>query len=332
MIGMAIPTLVIGLLPATSHIGIWAPIILSLCRIVQGICSGGELNGAMIFCAEHFPKNQTGRVIGLISSTGVLGVLLAMSIAAVLTSDHLPDWSWRLAFMIGAVICWFGASIRLSLEETPAYKSILKASKIEALPLKSVLQEYKSAFVLCFFKGALTAGLGFTLYVYLPLMLKTVYTIPQQETFIYGLAGLVAYVVFCFVGGVAFDRYPNHKPLLWGARASIICCPFIFYIFQSARPFLFTVGLLVLGAVTGFIAGSGYPFLQRLFPAQARYTGISLGFTLGGACIGSSGPLVMLWADKFVGRFRSPMVFIGAISLFFLIAEISSRKGRRYFD
>ncbi|MBN9564484.1 MAG: MFS transporter [Alphaproteobacteria bacterium] len=331
MIGMAIPTLVIGLLPATSYIGIWAPIILSLCRVMQGICSGGELNGAMIFCAEHFPKTQTGRVIGFISSTGVLGVLLAMAIAAILTSEHFPNWSWRLAFVLGALICLFGALIRLSLEETPAYIAIQKASEIENMPLKSIIQHYRSAFFLCFSKGALTSGLGFTLYVYLPLVLKTAYSIPQQTTFIFGLAGLTAYMAFCFIGGMAFDKSPNHRPLLWGARACLIFCPFVFYIFQIEQSFFFIIGLLILGSLTGFIAGSGYPFLQRLFPPQARYTGVSLGFTLGGACLGSAGPLIMLWAEKFVGRFWSPMVFIGGICLFFFVIELSSRNGRKYF-
>jgi MHS family proline/betaine transporter-like MFS transporter len=331
LLGMAIPTLVIGVLPAASYIGIWAPIILSVCRIMQGMSSGGELNGAMIFCAEHFPQNQTGRVIGFISATGVLGVLLAMSVAAIVTSPPWPDGSWRLAFVFGALICFIGASIRHFLEETPEYKAIQKTSKIVIMPLKSILQDYKSAFVLCFFKGALTAGLSFTLYVYLPLILRTVFSIPQQKTFMYGLVGLTAYMAFCYVGGVVFDKCPNHKPLVWGVRANIICCPFALYIFQSATPLLFSVGLLIFGALTGFIAGSGYPFLQRLFPVSARYTGISFGFTLGGACLGSVGPLAMVWADRFVGRFWSPMIFLGGLSVVFFVAEKLSRKGRKYF-
>lgn len=121
---MIFPTLVIGILPSYQIIGIWASIILLSCRLIQGLCGGGEFGGAGIFVNEHLPKHQIGFSGGLIASTGLLGGALG-NFCGVLATTWLPAWGWRVPFIFGAFLTLYSYLVRRQMLETPIFKEVL---------------------------------------------------------------------------------------------------------------------------------------------------------------------------------------------------------------
>lgn len=321
MMGMAVPTLCIGFLPSSAYIGFAAPLILALCRIMQGLCSGGELNGAMIFSAEHFPKNETGRVTGFIAATGVLGVLLAMGVGAVLVSPALPQEAWRMAFIFGGIICIFGAAVRSKLLETPAFTATLTQPLASLSPLKSVMLYHRAPLALTLMKGAVNGSLSYTLMVFMPLFFQQFHGVTVQHSFMYGLVGMLFFMIFAYVGGCLFDKY-NQKPLLVRVcrLIALLAIP-LFHLYTVSSPPLWVALQAVVGALTGLVAGTGFPFLERIFPVAVRYTGVSLGFTLGVAIFGGTAPLLMLALGKSIPLASAAGFTILMIAVLFLGVE-----------
>lgn len=121
---MIFPTLVIGILPSYQIIGIWASIILLSCRLIQGLCGGGEFGGSGIFVNEHLPKHQIDFSGGLIASTELLGGALG-NFCGVLATTWLPTWGWRLPFIFGAFLTLYSYIVRRQILETPIFKEVL---------------------------------------------------------------------------------------------------------------------------------------------------------------------------------------------------------------
>jgi len=140
---MALPTLIISFLPTYAQIGILAPILLLLCRLLQGLCAGGEYTGASIFIIEHLGKSRRGLAGSLISASGAIGSLIAMLLGAALLQPGLPEWSWRIPFLMGAFLALIGFYIRRSLQESPEFTELLvQQVPSSGVPLLVAFQKY----------------------------------------------------------------------------------------------------------------------------------------------------------------------------------------------
>lgn len=122
MVLVAIPTLIIGLLPSYDSIGIFAPIMLVLCRLAQGFFYGGELTGASLYVIENLDKKIIGRYNGRIVSWGVIGAVIASGFAAIINLECMPSWSWRLLFLMGGIAAIVVFFLRRRFLETIDFK------------------------------------------------------------------------------------------------------------------------------------------------------------------------------------------------------------------
>ena len=146
---MAVPTFIMGLLPTYAQIGIAAPILLLLMRMLQGAAVGGEIPGACVFVTEHVPKNHIGLASGTLFSgftTGILlGSLVAMAVNAFFPAQAVLDYAWRIPFLLGGVFGVFALYLRRWLEETPVFLAMKEQKALAAeLPLKMVLRDHKA--------------------------------------------------------------------------------------------------------------------------------------------------------------------------------------------
>jgi len=136
---VTVPTLTIGLLPTYEYIGIAAPIILVVCRLLQGLCVGGEYSGAAIFVIEHSKKKQEAFAGSVLCATGFLGGFLGTILGLICTLPYMPTWSWRIPFLIGSIIGLIGYYIRTQVDESPAYSQAMKRGEIIKSPLRDVI-------------------------------------------------------------------------------------------------------------------------------------------------------------------------------------------------
>jgi MFS family permease len=149
---MAVPTLIMGLLPTYAQIGLWAPILLLLMRVIQGAAIGGEVPGAWVFVSEHVPQRHIGYACGTLTSGLTAGILLGSLVATAINSLYTPvevaDYAWRIPFLLGGVFGLFSVYLRRWLHETPVFAELqLRKALAEEVPLRAVLRDHRGAIV-----------------------------------------------------------------------------------------------------------------------------------------------------------------------------------------
>ena len=183
---MAVPTFIMGLLPTYAQIGIWAPILLLLMRILQGAAVGGEIPGACVFVSEHVPRRVVGLASGTLISGFTIGILLG-SLVAMAVNHYFPpevvlDYAWRLPFLLGGVFGVFALFLRRWLEETPVFLAMKADAALEAgLPLTRVLRDHRAQiWPSMLLTGFLSVGIV-TLTLLTPSILQTQFSYPASD-------------------------------------------------------------------------------------------------------------------------------------------------------
>ena len=325
---MGIPTVIIGVLPGYETLGLLSPIILVAARLAQGLCAGGEFNGAIVFALEHTEKKSPGLVGGLIISSCLLGSILATGAAALVTSDYFPAWGWRIAFFLGGIFCFFGYYIRRSLSESPAFLKLERGKKVLKVPLKTVLSKHRSAFFYVLAIGAFDGILTYTLVAFLSVYLSTYLEIPFHIAAYYSLAGFTACMLSCPLFGRYADKYGAKETLILSSILIFGLSIPIFMTLNSAFWFSICFGHILLGVLVASIIGVQPIFSQQLFPAQDRYTGISFSYSLGIGIMGGLTPMLLTLAIEHHSALLAPSFYLMGAALLFLIVLLlmPSRK------
>lgn len=299
---MAIPTLLIGLMPTYASIGIAAPILLIVFRVFQGAAIGGEMPGAWVFIAEHSPKKHYGLGIGVLTGGIAGGILLGFSISLAIDliyADNraaITDYAWRIPFIIGGIFGLVAVYLRRFLSETPVFQEMAKNKSLsKEIPIITVLKKHKLA---CLLTGLLTWSLSTTV------MLGILFTPVKVLQGLYGIdpiiartAGLIAavfIVIGCVTCGIFEDKLKTRKAstLFWGG---LIVSSAIFYSVLGHDPTISTI--LILYAFMGFFAGATTlpPVIAtRMFPPAIRFSGLSFSYNLSYAIFSAITPAVAI--------------------------------------
>ncbi len=326
---MGLPTLVIGCLPGYETIGILAPIIIILSRLVQGICTGGEYNGAAIFALEHVGKNYPSFTGGLISGSCVVGAILATSLGAYVTKPTMPEWAWRIPFFLGAIISLLGYFIRKKLSETPEFKKITPSKGLNFLELISTYYKpFISSFVIGSFNGALT----YTLFAFLNVYLHKYLNIPLNEAMQNNLYGLAAFMLGCPLMGFMMDKIGRRRFI---TLASLIILGGVYPLFIAYTSNAGNIGNLwlpqiILGLFVASIAGTAHGFIQNLFPTKHRYKGVSFSFSLGIGVVGGITPIILLKLINHTNDLLMPAYYIAFWGIVMLFTLWACRS--KYYD
>ncbi|HCU07216.1 MAG TPA: hypothetical protein DIC42_06555 [Holosporales bacterium] len=313
---MGVPTLIISLLPSYEHIGILAPIILIICRMLQGLCTGGEYNGAAIFALEHL-KTKPGLVSGLISGSCVVGALSAMFMGFITTQEQMPTWAWRLPFAFGAIISVIGFFIRRHTIETLEFMQ--EKTKPQAAPLTTVWNEDRSSFFMSITSGLFNGVLSYTLFSFLSVYITKYVGFTLSQGIFYNLFGLLAFMTLCPVFGAFSDQISPLNSLKLAGRLSIFIPAISFFLFQMHSGFSIIMGQLLLGTLVASFVGPSHYFLQTLFPTNNRYTGASVGFTIGMAITGGSTPLVLTFLLNKTNHLMVPAIYLSLWGIIWLV-------------
>ncbi|ADV84306.1 MFS transporter [Terriglobus saanensis] len=318
---MATPTLLIGLLPTYQTIGIAAPLLLLLLRILQGIAIGGEVPGASVFVAEHARRDKVGFAIGLLTgglSFGIfLGSLMATSINLTFTQAEIAAGIWRVPFLVGGLFGLIAMWLRRWLKETPVFEEMQRRATLsQEMPLSVVFQKHRRSVIVSMISTwMLTAAV-------VVVMLMTPTLMPK----LFGLApgalripNLVATAVLCIANvavGVATDKF--------GVRR--VAIPSLLFLVLSTYGLYFGAAHMPSMLLTFYVfaaIGAASSVLSPLvmvfaFPAKVRFSGVSVSYNLAYAIFGGLTPLLVSWLAH-LDRF-GPAHYVAAVAILCLCA------------
>jgi MHS family proline/betaine transporter-like MFS transporter len=288
---MSIPTTLIGILPTYSQIGILAPLFLFLLRFLQGFSTGGEYNGAGIFCIEHNDKSKMGFYGSIVIAAALVGFLLASTSALIFTQNCFPPWSWRIPFLIGGLIGIIGFYIRAKVEESPLFLDLKKSNKTTKTPFKEIFLNNKFQAFATFVIGGCTGGISLNL-IGLPIFLTKFINVPYNTATVSNLFGIIFYILFTVLYGKLSDKYNPLRIFKLNSILIVLLAYPCYMILAQGDIVSLLFAQLIIANFTGGLVGPSNALVYYLFPTRIRYSGISFNFSLGLAIFGGLSPLI----------------------------------------
>ncbi|QHN48650.1 MFS transporter [Geobacillus stearothermophilus] len=327
---MGIATAGMGLLPTYETIGIWAPVLLILLRLIQGIGLGGEWGGALLLAVEYAPKEKRG-LFGSIPQMGVtIGLLLGtfvMSFMTLMPDETFMSWGWRIPFLLSALLVVFGLWVRHGIDETPSFKKVKETGQVAKVPIVETLRtQWKEVLIAIGGKVVETAPFyifGTFIVSYATTNLGFSKTAALNAVTI---ATAVTTVLIPLMGKWS-DRY-GRKPLYIAGTVGmmIYAFPYFWLLQQKSVALLIIATVIGLGIIWAPITAVLGTMFSEIFPSNVRYTGISLGYQIGAALAGGTAPLI---ATALLAAYRNSYVpvalYIVLVSLISLVAVWSVR-------
>jgi MFS family permease len=296
---MGVGTALIGLLPSYDSIGVWAPILLVVLRILQGIGVGGEYGGAVLLAVEYAPAGRRG-FFGSFAHIGVPGGLFlaagAFSIAGQLPDDAFLTWGWRSCFLLSIVLLAIGGYIRLSVMETPAFQEVQRRKEVAAVPVKELLAAQPRTLLLGM-GTRFVEGFTYNLFsVYFLAYVVTNLELPKSWALDGIMVGAFLGVLLVLLGGAVSDRVGRKPVYRLGAwLALLFAFPAAALIQSEDRWAIFTTFVVGLGVLYGLVYGPLAAWWSELFDTRYRYSALSTLYQVSGIFASGLTPLVAAW-------------------------------------
>ena len=321
---MGASTFGVGLLPTYETIGIAAPIILVLLRLLQGLALGGEYGGAATYVAEHAPDHKRGYYTSFIQTTATLGFFLALGVVLTtrlwLGDAAFTEWGWRIPFLISAVLLGLSFYIRIRLKESPLFARLKEQGKSSRAPIKDSLGSGKNWRLILLALFGATAGQAVVWYTgqfYALYFLQTALRIDYATSYIIVAVALALGTPFFLVFGSLSDRVGRKKIMMAGCLIAAITYVPIYMAMNTFKANVFVLTALVLIQVVyvTMVYGPIAAFLVELFPASIRYTSMSLPYHLGNGEFGGFLPLIASWIVVRTGNMYAGLAYPIAVAL-----------------
>lgn len=325
---MALPTLAMGLLPSYAQIGIVAPILLLLLRILQGVAIGGEVPGAWVFVAEHVPNKQLAFACASLTSGLTLGILLGAGMASVLHSQlnlvQLQQYGFRCAFLFGGMLGLVALYLRRWLHETPVFRAMQQQRALASQwPLGLVWAHHRRAIWISILLTWCLSATIVVLILMAPVILQTAFSIPVVLSLNANIWATIMLFFGCLVAGLAADKFGVLVCLFFGS-----CLMFISYLIFFSLLAYFPSKMLFGYLLAGFFAGTIalVPVIMvNAFPAKLRFTGISTSYNLSYALFGGLTPIfvsILLTVSPFaIGGYLMALALVSASISYYLVKK-----------
>lgn len=330
---MSLATFCIAFLPSYASVGVWAPILLLLVRIVQGFSASGEYAGASAFLVEYAPANRRGLFAAVVPASTAAGLLLGSLIAALLSGlldpAQMQSWGWRLPFLLAAPMGLIGRYIRTRLEDTPAFRELAQEDHVVKAPVRALFVDYWKVLLLAVGAVLLNAVGFYVILSYMPTYLTEQIGLDATKSYLATTVALITYIGFILLTGLASDRFGRKKVLI---SASVLFVLFTVPAFMLLETKSFAVILLVqigLGAMLSLNDGTLPSFLAELFPTKNRYSGFAVSFNLSNALFGGTAPFVATLLIRQTGSDLAPAFYLVAAAVVSLVAVALARETSR---
>jgi MHS family proline/betaine transporter-like MFS transporter len=329
---MMIGTALMVVTPGYATIGLAAPIIITIARILQGFSVGGEFGSAVAFLVEHGGERRGFSASWQWATTGIVSVIVSLFglvLTTLLSHEQLIDWGWRVPYVFGLLVGPAGLYIRARVAETADF---LAAEKPPAVPIGDLLRRYPVSFLLAL-GAAIVSNSSYYLLLYVPTYgVKTLH-LPAYTGFAATLLGGIILAVFSVVAGYWSDRIvPRARIMLVAAWLFLLAaypCFWLMDAFPSLATAMFAVGFLNL--VKAGYSGVLPSVLCEQFPVAVRAVGVSLSFSISVTVFGGFAPFVATWLIAETGDPLSPSYYLMATALLSIIALMAIQRRARAF-
>ncbi|MCX5044341.1 MFS transporter [Aldersonia sp. NBC_00410] len=328
---MATSTLAVGLIPSYAAIGIWAPILLYTCRVVQGFSAGGEYGGAATFMAEYAPDKRRG-FFGSFLEVGTLvgftvGNVIALLLVNTLDDASMQSWGWRLPFLLAAPLGLIGMYLRSRMEDTPVFRELEEEQKTEdtaAHVFKDLITKFARPILTLFGLVIALNVVNYTLLSYMPTYLQTTLGMDESDALLVPLFGQIAMLFTLPLFGMLSDRIGRRPMWMFSCIALVI----------AVIPMYLLIGTNLAGAIIGFaVLGMLYaPQLATIsatfpamFPTIVRFAGVAIGYNVATSLFGGTASAINEGIIDATGNSLVPAFYmlgaclIGIASAYFLI-------------
>lgn len=329
---MGVATVGVGLLPTFAQIGVWAPILLLVLRLLQGLSAGGEWGGAALMAVEHAPAGQKGRY-GAYSQIGVpAGLILAqlvfVVVGASLTDEQFAAWGWRLPFLFSIVLVAVGLFIRLRIEESPVFTELRSGRERARLPMVEVFRERPRELLIASVSFIANTAIGYVFLAYLLSYGTSVLGLSRTLMLTVVIVGSVSWLVSIVAAARWSDRV-GRKPVYLAGSVLLVVWPVPFFLLiDTGNPALMIVSVIVLTIGLGLSYGPQSALFAEMFEARYRYSGASFSYAVGAVLGGGFAPVVATALQSATGTSLSVAAYMIATAVVSLLAVLAIREPR----
>ena len=324
LIMMGLSTSLIGILPTYAAIGVAAPILLILLRIVQGFSAGGEWGGAALMAVEHAPSNRRG-LFGAFPQIGVpVGMILATSTLWVLTSSMSPEafleWGWRIPFLLSIVLIAVGYVIRRAVDESPVFEDLRRRRKEASAPLSRLFRQNTKQVVLTAIIFIANNAAGYLLIAFFATYAVATLGMERPPVLLATTLASFGWLIFTLWGGHLSDRLGRIRTFQIGYVALALWAVPMWFLIDTANILWYFVALFVMTFALGLSYGPQAALYAEMFPANVRYSGVSIGYALGAILGGAFAPMI---AEALMNQFHAAWT----IGVYIAVAAVISLIG-----
>jgi MFS transporter, MHS family, proline/betaine transporter len=322
---MSIGTGLIGVIPTYAQIGIIAPVLLTLARLLQGFSAGGEWGGGATFIVEWAPPGRRGFYGGIHVVTIYLGLALGSAVAAALSTGLSPEimnsWGWRVPFILGAVIGPLGLVVRRKIDESPVFVEAQAHTEAETTP--GILRTMGHAF--CF--AAMQAVLTYVFLGYFPTFTQKFAGLSASQALWSTALAIATIVPVGLLSGAISDRIGRKPPMIASCVGFVVLAYPLFYIVVNGASFATVMGVqAVAGMLTGLFLGTMPATLVEMFPTKTRLMGLSTSFNASTGLFGGFAPFIATSLVAATGAPTSVAFFVMASAVISLAAVLMLKE------
>ncbi len=328
---MTVSIAMIAFAPTYAAIGVGAPALIVVARLLQGVATGGEFASATAFLIESAPPGQRGyfgslQMVGQ-SVAALGGAVSGMLVTQGLTPEQIDSWGWRLPFVFGLLIGPVGLWMRRHLEETEAFVAAAHAPA-QAVGLRSLLRDHARAVLVCFGLVLSSTIMFYVVMIYMPTYAKTQLHMPLNDAFTAQVTGLVCLTALIPLFGSLSDRI-GRRPVLMAAAALYFVLPYPLLAWVLAEPTVIRLALMQVALCSAIAVGFGAisTALAEQFPVRQRSTGLALAYNIAVMLFGGFAQLIVTWLISATGTPLAPSFYVmfGAVVGFVAAAFIADR-------
>jgi len=341
---MGLSTFLIGLLPTYAQIGLAAPAILLVLRLLQGLALGGEYGGAAVYVAEHVPDHKRGFYTSFIQITATLGLFVSLGVVLgvkkMMTPEAFTSWGWRVPFLLSIVLVAMSLYIRLKMKESPLFASLKSQGKTSLAPLKESFGHWPNLKIVLLVLFGATAGQGIVWYTgqfYALSFLQSVMKLDIVQSSVIVAIAILLGMPFFTVFGALSDKIGRLKIMMAGNLIAALTYIPIYkamthYGADPKNPNMVMLTLLVFIQViyVTMVYGPIAAFLIEAFPARIRYTSFSLPYHLGNGWFGGTLPLIAGVLVAKTGNIYAGLYWVIGVALMtFLVGTFALNESHR---
>jgi MFS transporter, MHS family, proline/betaine transporter len=318
---MMIGTLLMVATPGYATIGVAAPIIITLARLLQGFSVGGEFGSAVAFLVEHGNERKGFSASWQWASTGCVSIIVALfgiTLTTLLTHEQLVSWGWRIPYVFGLLIGPAGLYIRSKVVETPSFA----AAKPHAVPIRELLQRQPGQVVLAL-GASIVSNASYYLLLYIPTYATKTLHLHPSTGFIATLVGGIALAAFSLLAGHLSDKTDRPQIMIWMAVLFFLTAYPVFWLmvaYPSVATAVFAVGWLNI--IKGGYSGVLPSLMSEQFPVETRAVGVAFSYSISVTIFGGFAPFFATWLIAQTGDPLSPSYYLMATALLSLTALI----------